>query len=218
MKAKKRLAALHQPIPRPTKAAVAQNRAEEDSRKEANTLDRLMSVVKKGPDVEHAAKVGEPTLVDPTPVAASGVVTAAARAAIGGPSAGTEHGLTVETVPGGGLSPSDAAPRSDTPAQPTAEADPFARPSAATAADPNELKPAAPDANELKPATAPDPNELTPAAGAQGSNAPLPPPVQVNEIQTGQASSSSTATADSSSSLASDQDIFQQQEKRKRRD
>jgi outer membrane protein assembly factor BamD len=213
--AKKRLTALHQPIPRPTKAAVAQNRAEEDSRKEANTLDRLMSVVKKGPDVEHAAKVGEPTLVDPTPVAASGVVTAAARAAIGGPSAGTEHGLTVETIPGGGLSPSDAAPRSDAPA-PAANADPFARPSA-TAADPNELKPAAPDPNELKPAAAPDPNELTPAAGVQGSNAPVPPPVQVNEIQTGQvsSSSSSTAGADSSSSLASDQDISSSKKKKK---
>jgi outer membrane protein assembly factor BamD len=211
--AKKRLTALHQPIPRPTKAAVAQNRAEEDSRKEANTLDRLMSVVKKGPDVEHAAKVGEPTLVDPTPVAASGVVTAAARAAIGAPKGGTEHGLTVETVPGGGLSPSDAAPRSDAPAQP-AEADPFARPSAATAADPNELRPAATDANELKPAGAPDPNELTPAA-AQGSNAPLPPPVQVNEIQTGQGAASSSTTADSSSSLASDQDISSSKKKKK---
>ena len=33
--AKKRLAALHQPIPRPTKAAVAQNKAEEESRREA---------------------------------------------------------------------------------------------------------------------------------------------------------------------------------------
>jgi outer membrane protein assembly factor BamD len=211
--AKKRLTALHQPIPRPTKAEVAQNRAEEESRKEANTLDRLMSVVKKGPDVEHAAKVGEPTLVDPTPVAASGVVTAAARAAIGGPRAGTEHGLTVETIPGGGLSPSDAAPRSDAPAQPAA--DPFARPSAATAADPNELKPAAPDANELKPAAAPDPNELTPAAAQ--ANAPVPPPVQVNEIQTGQAvaSSSSTTTADSSSSPASDQDISSSKKKKK---
>ncbi len=216
--AKKRLAALHQPIPRPTKAAVAQNRAEEESRREANTLDRLMSVVKKGPDVDHASKVGEPTLVDPTPVAASGVVTAAARAAIGGPSAGTEHGLTIETVPGGGLAPSDAAPRSDTPAPPAANADPFARPSNATAADPNELKPAAPDPNELKPTGSPDPNELTPAAGAQGpvSSAPVPPPVQVNEIQSGQAASSSTASADSSSSLASDQDISSSKKKKKK--
>src|SRR6202047_1366821 len=36
--AKKRLAALHQPIPRPTKAAVAQNRAEMNSRSESTTV------------------------------------------------------------------------------------------------------------------------------------------------------------------------------------
>ena len=59
--AKKRLAALHQPIPRPTKAAVAQNRAEEESRRDSDTLDRLMSVVKKGPDVAQASQIGEPT-------------------------------------------------------------------------------------------------------------------------------------------------------------
>ncbi|HZZ15355.1 MAG TPA: outer membrane protein assembly factor BamD, partial [Candidatus Sulfotelmatobacter sp.] len=81
--AKKRLAALHQPIPRPTKAAVAQNRAEEDSRREANTLDRLMSVVKKGPDTAQAAKVGEPTLVDPTPVSANQLAGETMRRALG---------------------------------------------------------------------------------------------------------------------------------------
>src|SRR5271163_1648223 len=42
---KKRLAALHQPIPRPTKAAVAQNKAEEESRRESDTLDRLSNLV-----------------------------------------------------------------------------------------------------------------------------------------------------------------------------
>ena len=63
--AKKRLAALHQPIPRPTKAAVAQNRKEEESRRESTTLTQLMELVKKGPDVDMAAKVGDPTLVDP---------------------------------------------------------------------------------------------------------------------------------------------------------
>ena len=72
--AKKRLAALHQPIPRATKAAVAQNKAEEASRREATTVQRLMGIVKKGPDVATAAKVGEPTLVEPTPVAAPDIV------------------------------------------------------------------------------------------------------------------------------------------------
>ena len=205
--AKKRLAALHQPIPRPTKAAVAQNRAEEDSRREANTLDRLMGVVKKGPDVAQAARVGEPTLVDPTPVAASGVVTAAARAAIGGASG--EHGVSIEKVNGSGtLGPSDPAPRSDAPAPPPA--DPFARLN--TAPDPNELKPAT-DANELKPGP-PDPNELKPSSDAQGAAVP---PTQVNEIQAGPApaSGNTVANSDSSSTPATDQDISSSKKKKK---
>ena len=56
--AKKRLAALHQPIPRPTKGDVARNRAELASRSEATTVQKLIGLVKKGPDVASAAKVG----------------------------------------------------------------------------------------------------------------------------------------------------------------
>ena len=54
--AKKRLAALHQPIPRPTKAAVAQNKAEIASRSEATTVQKMMGLLKKGPDVARAAQ------------------------------------------------------------------------------------------------------------------------------------------------------------------
>ena len=46
--AKKRLASLHQPIPRPTKAAVAQNKAELNSRGEATTVQKMMGLLKKG--------------------------------------------------------------------------------------------------------------------------------------------------------------------------
>jgi len=209
--AKKRLAALHQPIPRPTKAAVAQNRREEDSRREASTYDRLMSVVKKGPDVAQAAKVGDPTLVDPTPVAANQDAGATAMRAMG-ISTG-DHSLSVEAVKAGPPAANEPAPRSDAPA--TASADPFAHANAA-----------APDANELtptpapKPSVPPDPNELTPAPDAQAaaSNQPLPPPVQVNEIQQGQPASSSSATAGSASSsaLASDKDISSSKKKKKK--
>jgi hypothetical protein len=209
--AKKRLAALHQPIPRPTKAAVAQNRREEDSRREASTYDRLMSVVKKGPDVAQAAKVGDPTLVDPTPVAANQDAGATAMRAMG-ISTG-DHSLSVEAVKAGPPAANEPAPRSDAPA--TASADPFAHANAA-APDPNELTPApAP-----KPSVPPDPNELTPAPDAQAaaSNQPLPPPVQVNEIQQGQPASSSSAAAGSASSsaLASDKDISSSKKKKKK--
>jgi outer membrane protein assembly factor BamD len=214
--AKKRLAALHQPIPRPTRAAVAQNRKEEESRRESTTLTQLMGLVKKGPDVDMAAKVGDPTLVDPTPVAASKDSGATAVRAMG--LAGGDHSVSIETVKSG-TPPGEnqPAPRSDAPVAP-ASGDPFAHLNIAP--DPNELKPPAP-ANEPKPSGAPDPNELTPVADAQtaaAGNQPLPPPVQVNEIQQGQPTSSTpgVASADSTSSLASDQDISSSKKKKKK--
>ena len=212
--AKKRLAALHQPIPRPTKAAVAQNRAEEESRREANTMDRLMSVVKKGPDTSYAAKVGEPTLVDPTPVSANQLAGETMRRALGTPAG--DHGLSVETVKGGTPGPNEAAPRSDAPAS-SANADPFARPAATTAADPNELKPIAPDSNALTPTASADPNQLKPTTDPQptASSGAVPPPVQLNEIQQGQAPPNANAADSSSSNLATDKEISSSKKKKK---
>jgi outer membrane protein assembly factor BamD len=197
--ARKRLAALHQPIPRPTKGAVAQNRAEIASRNESTTVQKLMGMVKKGPDVANAAKVGDPSLADPEPVAATSVIHKETFAAIGVP----EKGATVEIV-------KPDQPPADT-ATPPADAtpgggSPFGRTTTAItppgAADPNELKPAAPaDPNELKP---------TDSSGDQA----LPPPPQVNEIQQGQTSPSATATADNTP--ASDADLSSSKKKKKK--
>ena len=85
--AKKRLAALHQPIPRPTKAAVAQNKAEIDSRGETTAMQRMMGLIKKGPDVAAAAQHGDPSLVDPEVVSATSVVTSSWRGFNGSSSA-----------------------------------------------------------------------------------------------------------------------------------
>jgi outer membrane protein assembly factor BamD len=208
--AKKRLAALHQPIPRPTKAAVAQNKAEDDSRKEASGLYKLMDVVKRGPDVSQAAQVGEPTMVDPTPVAARDVVTDSMRQAMGQPSG--EKSLTVEAVKDGTPGANEPAPRSDNPAPAAANTNPFATPAAA--ADPNELKPTTPAESGT---AAPDANELTPTAQpstAAGNEAALPPPVQLNELQEGQ--SAQANSANSSSSLATDKDISTSKKKKKK--
>jgi outer membrane protein assembly factor BamD len=209
--AKKRLAALHQPIPRPTKAAVAQNRAEDASRRETSTMSKLMSVVRKNPDVAHATAVGDPTLVDPTPMSATEVVRAATSAAMGGSG---EKGITVERVDGSTTPPpNDPAPRSDTP---VAGGSPFAQPGAA--ADANELKPAAdPGANSPAPNVAADPNELKPnTSDSQGTGGQaLPPPTQVNELQQGQSGSSASADT-SSNSQASDEDISSSKKKKKK--
>src|SRR5262249_39085238 len=114
--AKARLEALHQPVPKPTKAAVAQNKAEEDSRKEATTLSKVMKPFGKRPDVSGAARVGEPTLVDPTRVSASGVLQQAVREASAN-SAGGGQSVSIETV-NGAPAPNQEAPRSDAPPAP----------------------------------------------------------------------------------------------------
>jgi outer membrane protein assembly factor BamD len=205
--AKKRLAALHQPIPRPTKADVARNKAEDASRRDAGTYGRVMAAFAKHPDVGQATKVGEPQLVDPTPIAANEVVRSTLQAGMGMP-AGGEKSVGVEVVHEGAPAANDPAPRSDTPA---GNGSPFAQPPAA--ADANELKPAAPaDSNELKA----DPNELKPTADSQTGEATLPPPPQVNEIQPGSADSSPSAGASSSSEPASDKDLSSSKKKKKK--
>ena len=192
--AKARLEALHVPVPKPTKAALAQNKAEEESRQEAGAVSKVMGNFEKHPDVSQAARVGEPTLVDPEVVSATTVVQEATRAMMGS-AAPAENGVAIETVGKGPLPPDQAAPRSDSPAPETA----------VTPAD-NPTAPAA-DPNELKPNMAADPNELKPNVD-NGQTAPLP--TQVNEIQSGANAALPGAdgkTTDSSSSTATDKEV-----------
>ena len=197
--AKKRLASLHQPIPRPTKGAVAQNKAELASRSESTTVQKLMGMVKKGPDVANAAKVGDPSLADPTPVAATSVIRSETFAAAGA----SEKSVGVEIVKPDQPAADTAAPPGD--ATPGGGS-PFGR--TTTAITP----PGAANSNELKPTAPADPNELKPTDSA-GDQA-LPPPPQVNEIQTGQSSSSATASADNTP--ASDADLSSSKKKKKK--
>jgi outer membrane protein assembly factor BamD len=205
--AKRRLEALHQPVPRPTKAAVAQNKAEVASRVDPSLEQKVLSFVKKGPDVSSASKVGDPSLVDAEPVAATGVVSEEARRAMGLDMGPSNNKLGVEVV-------APAQPTStEANTQPTGGSpfgtNPGGTPAVANAPDPNELKPNA-DSNELKP-------------NDNGVDPTLPPPPQVNEIHQGQAlassssssSSSATASADSSN-LASDKDISSSKKKKKK--
>jgi outer membrane protein assembly factor BamD len=197
--AKKRLEALHQPIPRPTKAAVAQNKAEDDSRHEATMAQKLMGVMKKGPDMTSAATVGEPSMVESEPVAANDVGRREAMGAL----SGGKNELGVEIV-----NPNKAAGDSATTPGTGGSASPFGNGSATANA-----QPAQPDANELKP-NQPDPNELKPSD--DGTDPSLPPPAQVNEIgaaaRSGQAVTSSTVD----NTPASDKDISSSKKKKKK--
>ena len=203
--AKKRLTALHQPIPRPTKAAVAQNKAELASRGEATTVQRMMGLLKKGPDVANASKVGDPSLADPEPVSARGVISNEAQAVMDPTPSGK---VGVEIINPNQPSASDTAPSSGlTPPGGT----PFGPPTTATTPPPTA------DPNELKPNLPADPNELKPTES--GGDQALPPPPQVNEIQQGQLSSSSSSSATASadnSTPASDEDLSSSKKKKKK--
>ena len=178
--AQKRLEALHRPIPKATPAAIAQNKAEEDSRRSASMLSHLTLGFKKHPDVSMATKVGEPTLVDPKVMGGHEVVTAA-TAALMAPAPGGSSNISVEVKNNAAPPPNQPTPRSD---------------SAIT--DPSAAPPEAPDPNELRPNARADSNELKPEAADSGQA--LPPPAQVNEIQSPGAEQAADKTSSSSSS------------------
>jgi outer membrane protein assembly factor BamD len=186
--AKARLEALHQPVPKPTKTAVAQNKAEEDSRRETGMFGKVMRNFQKHPDVAQATKVGDPTLVDPQMVSATEVVQKATNAMRGTSTPADNNAVSIETVGKGAPPANQAAPRSDT-ANPERPVDNSAAP------------PPAPDPNELKPNVAPDPNELKPNVADESGQA-LPPPQQVNELAPGanQATPDAAKTGDGKTS------------------
>ena len=201
--AKKRLAALHQPIPRPTKAAVALNKAEEASRREASIGQKLMAVVKKGPDTSRAAKIGEPLLIDPTPVSARDVQSQQMKAIMDAGRTGAS--LEIVKPEDAAANATDSAASGTTPEGTQGTAG-FRQPAA-----PNSNQPVAADPNELKPNVTADPNELKPIDSATGQPLPPPPP-QVNEIQQGQNSPPANAAVSTDNSApASDQEISSRQ-------
>ena len=116
-------------------------------------------------------------------------------------------GATIEIVK------PDQPPATPPPDTSAAGGSPFGRTAAGGEPQPDKIDP-----NELKPNVPPDANELKPTDSADQT---LPPPVQVNEIQQGQAqgqaskgqSSSSTASADNTP--ASDQELSSSKKKKK---
>jgi len=107
-------------------------------------VSSLLGNLEKHPDVAKAARVGEPTMVDPEPMTATEVVRKISNSVSSG-----DNKVTVETT-NGTVTPNQEAPRSDAPAA--------ASDTAAAALE----QPAAADPNELKPNVEADPNALPP--------------------------------------------------------
>ena len=207
--ARKRLEALHRPVPTPTEKAIAQNKREEASRQELGRLGKLRLNLHRGPDTSLTVKDGEPTLVDPKPTSAADIVratTASIMAASGNTGGAGTGSLSVETVKSGAPQPNQPVPRSE--AQPgTAPAD-------------NSADSGIP---ELRPIPSADSNSSGSDTGTSGAAAgPVNPgqspaaPAQVNEAagdQGNAAASSSTASTSSSS----DKDTASSSKKKKKK-
>ncbi len=184
--ARKRLEALKQPVPKATPQEVAQDKAEIASRGSLGHVGKVMENFHRGPDVSEAAKVGEPTLVDPQQASAPDIVRSA-NASVSSILAGAGVGnhVAVERISDGTAPAANApVPRSDaTPGTTT--------PAPGTAASAGDGT--APAGTEMK-------NDLAPAADS-GPATPLPP-TQVNDLANSNSGSGSTPAAAAASSSA----------------
>ncbi|MGZ4823569.1 MAG: outer membrane protein assembly factor BamD [Terriglobales bacterium] len=191
--ARKRLEALHRPVPTATPEAIALNQKEEESRQQAGRFHRMMLNMHRGPDTSQVSRVGEPTMVDSKPTNAPDIVRANAVSlvnAVAGSGGGTSS-VSVETIKAGEAPPpNQPVPRSDAQpgsASPTGNSDDTGIP---------ELKPVTPPEG-----AAADSASSSAATGPAGS-APAPP-TQVNEAAD---QSKTPATAQESTSSSNDAD------------
>ncbi|MBZ5510524.1 MAG: outer membrane protein assembly factor BamD [Acidobacteriia bacterium] len=205
--ARKRLEALHRPVPTPTPEAIAQNKREEESRRELGRFGKLKLNLHRGPDTSLAARVGEPTLVDPKPTNAPDIVRAntaaimAASAKTGGGETGTGS-VSVETVKSGAPPPNQPVPRSD------------AQPGTAPAADTAPVLRPIPSADSSS--AGPDTGTASSAAGSSNKGQSPAPPAQVNEAA-GDQGNAAASSANASSSSSSDKNTTSSSKKKKKK-
>jgi len=190
--ARKRLEAMKQSIPKATPQEVAQDKAEIASRGSLGHIGKVMENFHHGPDVSEAAKVGEPTLVDPQQASAPDMVRAAnASLADVLAGAGVGNHVSVERV-------NDAAPPAANAPVPRSDAAPgTAAPAPDAAAPGGATNGAASGGTATAPAGSDMKNDLAPAAGS--APASPPPPTQVNDLANSNGSGSAPAAASSSS-------------------
>ncbi|HTB16047.1 MAG TPA: outer membrane protein assembly factor BamD [Bryobacteraceae bacterium] len=153
--AKKRLRELEMAIPEADPKAVARMKWEQENRTKVGLLSKSTEFLKRGPDVNNAAKSGSPTMTNPKQTVPLSVPIPASTAATNMPAATGVNDVTIAPVAAGAGSPLDTKPdaRTSLKTDPTAPATP-------AAADPN--APATPAATT--PATAKPDAAATPDA------------------------------------------------------
>ncbi len=172
--ARQRLQALHRPVPTPTAAAIAQNKAEEESRGGPSKFGMIMSPFHRGPDVSRSVKVGDPSLENPQETSAPELARHTIAVAASAPGPNT---VSVETVKNGTPPPNEPLPRSGD-ATPAGGA-----------------QPAPPDPN----LTLQDKTAATATQDSSGDSgaAPAPMPSQVNEAGADESQAAPAGASDS---------------------
>ncbi len=187
--AKQELQGMHRPIPNATPEAIAQNKAEEESRGKDSFMARFKSIIHKGPSVAQTSRVGEPTMTDPMPTSAPEFMKHAAN--VMGESTGSDSKSVTVQVGTDTPAENQAPPRSEeTPATGASTT------GGAPTEQVNQSAPASDNGIAELPVTGGQPSnaQAQPAATQQPANSNQPsasggsdpataiPPAQVNDV------------------------------------
>ncbi|MBS1814776.1 MAG: outer membrane protein assembly factor BamD [Acidobacteria bacterium] len=209
--ARDRLETLGRPIPVPTPEQLAASQALEQSRQAFTLSKRFILLVKRGPNVVLASRLGEPSLADPKPTVAPAITRAAeaqfkdalAGKSISAPAhtapASTTEPAATDTEPSAPTAPASNAPLtlSDVPVagaeQNAGSAADLSHPAnttnsgAGTGVGVEILSPGATNGSNEPTSTPPDNNGLKAVGPANtaplpGVEAPAPAPDQINDV------------------------------------
>jgi outer membrane protein assembly factor BamD len=189
--ARKKLESMKAPVPQPTPEALAQSKAEEESRSDVTRFHALVGNFKKHPDVSRAAKIGEPDMEEEAIYSAPAVVQQFEKQmkAANGVDTGTQK-VGLEGVKGG-----TGAPPSANEPPPSSQPTP-----------PSGSNQAATSSTDLVPA-----NKSNTSANSQTAQPPAPP-ARVNEI--GAASEGATSSSNQTAQNNQNGQNNQQQDKK----
>jgi outer membrane protein assembly factor BamD len=115
--AKQRLTALHRPLPNPTRAELAENQAEMESRAPVTLRSRALLLISRNPEILEASRVGEPDMDPPKPTLAPEItkqnVAIYNEVLHPGAAAGDAAATTSDAATTPATTPAGAPPRSD---------------------------------------------------------------------------------------------------------
>jgi outer membrane protein assembly factor BamD len=207
--ARDRLVAMNRPIPEPTRDAVAESEAEEQSRQPIRFTDRTLDIIRHGPTVVEAVHVGEPSLDDPTRTLAPAI---------------TKENVTMfnEAINAGKPTPTPGVVTPTGPNEPPRSDQPSTAPVQMTAPDSGTGVGVTIVNAPSGTAAAGDPNAVVKAVGPSNAvipaaEGPAPAPDQVNDIKPGQAPSTAANATDGKKKKAPKADLSDESSSKKKK-